>query len=152
MNCERTRDMLADYLGDELTPTERQAFDSHLSACEHCRSEVDSLQAAVRALRQLDPPPTPLAAPQQAIPGPRASRWRGGGFQPLAYAAMLLIGVGIGWIARPTPENPPDGGTAGPEPSAVVDTIEQQFRPNRLNPLVRNAIALSTAFSRPKDR
>ncbi len=152
MNCERTRDMLADYLGEELAPAERQAFDSHLSACERCRSDVDSLQAAVCALRQLDPPPTPLAAPQPAPRRPVASIWPGGAFQPLAYAAMLLIGVGIGWIARPAPENPSPGGSTGPDTPAVVDTTRQQSRPNRLNPLVRNAIALSTAFSRPKDR
>ena len=152
MNCDRTHQMLADYLGDELDAADREAFEQHLAGCHNCRAEAESLQAAVRALRQLPPPPS-AAAPQ---PPPAVQtavlRLQHHRLRPLAYAATLLIGVGIGWFARPVP--PAHTPAPGPvsEPPLAVASSEQQVLTGKLSPFVRNAIALSTAFSRPADR
>ncbi|HUU85997.1 MAG TPA: zf-HC2 domain-containing protein [Phycisphaerae bacterium] len=149
MNCDQVARMLADYLGHELDPADREAFDDHVTVCDKCRAEADSLQVALGALRQLGPPPAqpattePLAAP---TPLPR-SRLRI--LRPLAYAATLLIGVGIGWAARTAPPAPTVAPTLGPKSPVVAPAIDEQVRPDKLSPFVRNAYALSRAFSQP---
>jgi anti-sigma factor RsiW len=141
--------MLADYLGDELGAGDRETFEAHLAVCENCRVEVEALQAALNALRELGPAPAVAPSPAAGhLPIVRLGLRRLV-LRPLAYAATLLIGVGLGWMARPSleaqvPHRPPMA-----EPRAALVPIEQQIRADSLPPVVRNAIALSTAFSRP---
>jgi hypothetical protein len=104
---------------------------------------VESLQAAVRALRELGPAPaTPVSStPRQPKPTVRFDPMRYV-LRPLAYAAILLIGIGIGWFVKPAPES--IGPKVVAEPPAQADPIETRLKSDRF---VRNAIALSTAFS-----
>ena len=44
MNCNDIKNLLADYLGDELESLGRTQFESHLSTCAPCRSEVAGLR------------------------------------------------------------------------------------------------------------
>jgi anti-sigma-K factor RskA len=76
------------YVVDALDPEERAEFESHLTACEYCRTEVDQLTEAVSKLAALGPtpPPTfirgnvlgdisrvrPLPAPVDPAPAPAA--------------------------------------------------------------------------------
>lgn len=68
-------------------------------------------------------------------------------WRALAYAAVLLIGTGIGWIARPAENAPPQI----EEPPAVqpglpgYDRAPESMPPSRF---VRNALALSSASTR----
>ena len=73
------------YVVDALDPEERAEFESHLTACEYCRTEVDQLTEAVSKLAALAPtsPPAfvrgnvlgdirrvrPLPAPVDPAPG-----------------------------------------------------------------------------------
>lgn len=98
MNCNYIEQQLADYLGGELEASAVEAFDSHLAVCETCRREVVSLGDTLNALNQLEPPPPGVSI---------HTRRRIGKLQPLAYAATLLIGLGIGWWIRPVDARTP---------------------------------------------
>ncbi|MCP4251630.1 MAG: hypothetical protein GY778_31720 [bacterium] len=146
MNCDRAQGLLPDYLGDEIDPADRQQFDEHLAACPACREEAESLGAALQTLRQLPPPA--VAADVVADPGrrqliyPMRARW----YRPLAYAAMLVIGVGIGWFVRPNPAPAPDlRAVPSITTPAPAPRGERQWPENRF---FRNAVALSSAFTR----
>ncbi len=102
ITCESLRNLLPDYLGDELDPAEQDQVREHIASCEPCHAEVATLTATLASLRNLKVPAKPASAPVAGIPvgwpmalavGARFSRL-------LAYAAMLMIGVGLGWIAR----------------------------------------------------
>lgn len=152
MNCDRIHQMLADYLGNELDTADCEAFEQHLAGCHNCRAEAESLQAAVRALRQLTPPPSAATLQPPPAVGTPVLRLQRYLFRPLAYAATLLIGVGIGWSARPAPPAHVPAPELASRPPAATASIEEQVVTGKLSPFVRNAIALSTAFSRPADR
>ena len=40
MNCERSRELFADYLGEELARGEAQELQLHLKTCQGCRQEL----------------------------------------------------------------------------------------------------------------
>ena len=59
MNGSHLGDALSAFLDGELGPGERAAAESHLTACDHCRSELDRAavaRAQVRALPSVEPP------------------------------------------------------------------------------------------------
>ena len=88
MNCNEIEQQLADYLGGELEASAVEAVDAHLAACETCRREVASLGHTLDALNRLDAP---------VVATSTRARSRIGKLQPFAYAATLLIGLGVGW-------------------------------------------------------
>ena len=153
MDRNKFADMLADYLGDELTPGDRRAFEEHLAASAADQAEAESLQAALGSLRQLPPPPVATGS-GPASPGeghrPRPPAIVRYVYRPLAYAALLAIGIGIGWLAKPAGVSEAPG--AGPQPpvEAIIRSPRLHFDkvPSRF---VRNALALSTAFTQPTE-
>ncbi len=156
MNCDRAWELLVDYLGEELEPADRRAFEEHLAQCDQCRIEAESLQDALQALRQLPPlSPAGLEADGR-FPGPEPRTARPLHRQlgrPLALAATLLIGIGIGWFARlpDTAPLPDSGQIRQTQPGWPRDQriSEHDLIPS---PFMRNALAFSTAFSRPSRR
>jgi HEAT repeats/Putative zinc-finger len=62
MNCERVKELFADYLVGCLDETARAEVDSHLTACASCREESRSLQAIWTKLALL-----PKEAPSAAL-------------------------------------------------------------------------------------
>ena len=60
MNCERSRELFADYLGDELARGDAQELQLHLKACQGCRQELSLLGSTKTTLK--------LALPEVAIP------------------------------------------------------------------------------------
>jgi hypothetical protein len=60
MNCERVKELFADYLAESLDQTARAEVDSHLAACPSCREETRSLQvlwAKLALLPEAEPGP-----------------------------------------------------------------------------------------------
>ncbi len=141
MDRNEFEDRSAAYLGDELDPQARRAFEEHLAACAADRAEVEALQDVVRELRTLPP------APAETADGRRGRRVRPaaqapGRYRPLAYAAVLLIGVGIGWFAG---RSVPSSGRQDARRALVYTPSYDEWRqPSRL---IRNARALSDAFT-----
>jgi anti-sigma factor RsiW len=155
MDRKQFEDILADYLGNELSPRDRRAFEEHLAHSAEDRAEVEALQAAVRCLRELPPPP--VAATGASEPGARARRLPQALvvrylFRPLAYAAVLLAGVGIGWFARPAQRTTQPG--AESPTATTVDQPSGPHVPDTKTPsrFVRNMYAMSVAFSRPTEQ
>jgi len=50
MRCDDIRDLLIEFLDDELTERERDEVRLHVAACESCRHELESLQDAFELL------------------------------------------------------------------------------------------------------
>ena len=148
MDHERFKNMLADYLGDELSPEDRRSFEEHLARSDADRAEVESLRAVLNSLRQLPPPPMlysggPASAPQSVRPThTRLVRYV---VRPLSYAAILLIGIGVGWFAKPTSTTTP----VQHEPTTTVVLGSHRTRAPSL--FIRNVAALSSAFTQPTE-
>ena len=47
MDCQAFEMMMAEALGDELSPEDRPAFEAHLASCDRCRREYESACATV---------------------------------------------------------------------------------------------------------
>ncbi len=111
MNCNDIKDLLADYLGDELESAERMQFESHLTTCAPCRAEVAGLRQVQSELQD-----TPDISIEQADQRSRCLEVRRRRAWPmrtalvgLRYAAMLAFGVGLGWQLNPASEQPVAG-------------------------------------------
>ncbi len=64
MSCEKTRELLSQYIDDVLSPTVRVAVDEHLDTCPVCRAHDAELRSISRSLGRLARPaaPTGLAS------------------------------------------------------------------------------------------
>ncbi len=134
---------LAALLDDELDPGQKLAVEAHLAACAECRAvweetrafaaEADRLVATI----ELPPKPLPLAHPPASAPGgslPTPGRrpipWR-----TLAWAASVLMAVGLGYslrsVSRPTPDHSgAQPASAGGEMAAVADKAAAPAAPD----------------------
>lgn len=59
MSCQTIEELLALYLDDALTPTERQRVEQHLADCSDCRDTLAELRQMQLDLRALPLPPLP---------------------------------------------------------------------------------------------
>lgn len=88
------------YLDGELPPVERERVDAHLRACPACQGRLEEERALIeRSSRLLDlaVPPERRMLPLDELRQPRLT-WRLR--RPLAWAATIVLAVGIGWYAR----------------------------------------------------
>ena len=156
MNCNDIKNLLADYLGDELDSAERTQFESHLSTCTPCRAEVAGLRQVQSALT--DAPDISIEQADQrsrCLEIRRRPAWpMRTVFAGLRYAAMLAFGVGLGWQLKPAADQPVAGDrrTDIPPIHAVATTrvhpawIEAAARMNAgRSSFTRSLAALSTA-------
>ena len=103
MKCNEVQELLADALGDELTPAGRQALDAHLQECGRCRRELDSALTALAKMRSLPGPESvsvDRVGDRLVISGTRAPL-RIRAFRPsgpaFRYAASVLIAFASGY-------------------------------------------------------
>lgn len=97
-------------LDDELTADERRAAEAHLGDCADCRrlyeeirafaGEADALVGAVELPRAPAALPSRTAAPASGAPGGRPFPWRS-----LAWAATVILAIGLGYSMRPSANN-----------------------------------------------
>lgn len=88
------------YLDGELPPVERERVDTHLKGCPACQARLAEERALIeRASRLLGmaAPPERALPPLAELRKPRLI-WRLR--RPLAWAATIILAVGIGWYAR----------------------------------------------------
>ncbi len=118
MNCHEVHDLLAAYQDGEVSGPERRLIREHLSTCQTCQAELESLSTLQRRLRQhltaqadaVAPSPQawtllqatlPDRPPRRAVFGRRAASWLTGGLfrvggravPRLALALVLLIAL-----------------------------------------------------------
>jgi len=131
MTCDETKLLLTDYWAQTLSETDELAFDAHLAMCPTCRAEAEQLGALWKNLALIpaeEPSPAmrtrfydTLAAFRHGLESAPKHSWREKlialwpkqpAFQMAASFALLVVGVGIGYTARPgaakvqEPENP----------------------------------------------
>ena len=132
------------YLDGELAPVERERVDAHLKGCPACQARLADERALIeRASRLLGmaTPPERAMPPLHQLRQPRLT-WRLR--RPLAWAATLILAVGIGWFARGSMMGSSDSETASAvsylgrpsssaparaRPSAVADSLAYTDRP-----------------------
>ena len=51
--CRELVELITDYLDNRLSPVDRARFETHLAACEPCRTYMEQFRATIRALGQL---------------------------------------------------------------------------------------------------
>jgi anti-sigma factor RsiW len=91
MMCEK--ELLVGYLYDELSASEQQEFERHLTGCDECRDEVKSLRAT-RSYLELWRPPEPdlgFEIVRRSAPAVNASRFSVSPIWGLAAAAVLVL-------------------------------------------------------------
>jgi anti-sigma factor RsiW len=114
MNCRELQEWLADYLGDELDETRRQEAERHLASCPACRAEVGSLRRTQSELERLDT--VPLGVAVRRTGGLKVVRTRPPLLRfasaTLRAAALLAIGIFLGWYATPAPPSTMPAGQA----------------------------------------
>jgi len=108
MDCDRSRDLISEFLDKELPPQLSLEVKEHCLACASCRKEFQELRSAVQALRETprEQPPQDLEArildSVRAFPATAGGSLIGGarsrrrGIAPLvlaAAAALLLVGL-----------------------------------------------------------
>ena len=92
------RDLLSEYLDDELGLEERASVDRHLAGCEDCRVELGALRRLARALAEESVPHVPvdlearIARGVDAATVVRPKRWR---FALPATVAATLGAIGL---------------------------------------------------------
>ena len=112
MECREVRERLSAWLDRELPPEEHDLVAAHLEGCTGCRRELAQLRALEGALGKLA-----VEAPSQVaervlarLQERRVPRGRRSGWQSMALAASLVLGILLGGgMARnfypQTPEN-----------------------------------------------
>lgn len=144
MNCQDFENRLPDALGGELAESDQARFDAHLSDCEKCRDEYDSLKNAVGRMQSL-PEPGAVAirrigdglflTPSNGIPA-RAPRWTQRSRTLLRYAAVILLAFIAGYSTSSfntvTPRvTPPPFVAVGGNPAGNLQTaVAMQFSRN----------------------
>ena len=91
----KLRELLSSYIDDEVSDSERRRVERHLSRCEECRQELESLRLTVAALRQLPEVQTTRSfaistAPEQVRGG---FGWVLGVRLAASAAAVVLVGL-----------------------------------------------------------
>jgi anti-sigma factor RsiW len=60
MKCSQIRNMISQYVDDELTPDEKKAFRSHIQNCLACKEELEEIQAVHHLFDSAEVYPAPL--------------------------------------------------------------------------------------------
>jgi Putative zinc-finger len=93
MKCDKTTELLDEYIDDLLSPEQRSLIQAHLSSCESCRQELGALLSLREALRKLPVRPPPAGFAERILRTAKRdyNRRHMGVFASGAAAAGLLI-------------------------------------------------------------
>ena len=114
MKCEKTKDLLVDYLTRDLDPGEYQRVESHLKTCKTCRDVLEEMKETLHLLDLAQPP---LLGPEftkqvttdieeiekEPIPTPKESLWKKWSnifpsyrLKPLpVFASIIIVCIGV---------------------------------------------------------
>jgi anti-sigma factor (TIGR02949 family) len=60
MKCSHVRNMISQYVDDELTPDEKKLFTSHIENCPACKEELEAIQSVHHLFAATETYPAPL--------------------------------------------------------------------------------------------
>jgi len=119
MTRDELKAMLADYLGDELAPEQRQQFEAALNDDPEFAVEVDGLKQTLQTIRSLDEPVvTKVTHDEAARPAIKTSLLR--------YAAVLVLAFIGGYLAR-GPQTTMQSQTTQQDKSSSVSDWQLKF-------------------------
>ena len=52
MGCETVRELLGNYIDEDLTETLRGSVDNHPAVCQKCCADIETLRSAIVALKE----------------------------------------------------------------------------------------------------
>jgi len=84
---------LSAYLDGELLPQERDAVEHHLSTCQHCQWNLDTLSKTVQWTRELPTVPVPRVFTIQVPATPQRAVQRRWSFVPALQAATAVVAL-----------------------------------------------------------
>lgn len=131
------------YVDGELAPVERERVEHHLAGCPPCRTRLDEARALVEHASRLLELAVP-SAPHRAPPPLHSLRQRPVWWRvrtPLAWAATVVLAVGLGWYLRgrtvqaprhvqvPIVLAPAPNESASPAPAAALPTVTESHNP-----------------------
>jgi anti-sigma factor RsiW len=96
MNCEETRDLLMDFIGDEISKADAQQLKKHLTTCTDCREELARISATKACLLK--------GWPDEAVPQPLVfsfnqpasqQRWSWPGFWAWPPAVRISLSIAM---------------------------------------------------------
>jgi anti-sigma factor RsiW len=103
MNCEDTRELLYDYLKNEISTSEISDVESHLKRCESCESElahIKGISSIIRASME-DPHESVFINISRSIK-PAAARISLNWLKPvLAFAIVMFVAIGVYFYTIP---------------------------------------------------
>ncbi len=120
--CETIRPQLGAFVDGELPDSRGERVQQHLTACEACRKELSHLESLARHLAGGTPATAPAelwsaiehrldqavaSAPRRKLHPPNRPWLMRMARKPLAAAAVLLLVVGLGWLATNAPWETP---------------------------------------------
>ena len=140
--CPEFEARLEASLFGELDAAEQTAVDAHVTECAGCRDALEDARVAFAALSDIADPPLPYPEVEvdaeraekawsqfqkrvKPDPAPRIPRHRA--YELLAMAAMLVIGIGLGSLAR----------LETPDASDPVAVAELEIAPEAIEALER---------------
>jgi Putative zinc-finger len=134
--CPDREPRLEALLFDDLAPGEREILEAHLVGCAPCREALEDARLALQALGAIDDPPRAFVAAEPTAPDEAWKAFRArvektpapesvSGGRLLALAAVLVLGVAIGWLLAHRGETRPDqsGGQNGLEALVRADLL-----------------------------
>jgi len=148
------------YLDGELASVERERVDTHLRGCPACQARLVEERALIeRASRLLGiaAPPERAMPPLQQLRQPRLT-WRLR--RPVAWAATLILAVGLGWYARGSMMPGRTSDTATPVLAPATPSAAAETRPGPVvdspayadRPMAHLAVREGLSDSGRKDR
>jgi hypothetical protein len=108
MNCNRTINLMSDYVDGSLDELARHKFELHITECRDCSVELDAMRTMVDDLGSLGGCKSPVdcwaGVRRRIAESPPQSLWRTYLLRPAAavplFAVILLLSI---FLIRPTP-------------------------------------------------
>lgn len=67
LTCQKTVELVTDYLEEALLPEMKAQFDAHLAGCPSCTNYFDQVQQTLQMLRRLTDESTPPDTREQLL-------------------------------------------------------------------------------------
>ena len=129
MGCEDVRDLLAIYVGGDCRDEDGEAVEAHVALCGPCARELDLFREARAALATLSDVPAPAGLGKAIWAGVKSEMFprRSPARRPwldeiLRYAALLMVGLGVG-VAVHTMRGPGEAPASASDLARPVHTL-----------------------------